>query len=786
MSGHAAPGNSGNQLADSAKAKWRVLLVEDNEDQVELVRRAFEVHGSHMELLVAQNLPLARRLIDSEPPDLILADVRLPGGNGLDLLRKEPKPDIPIIVMTSFGDEKMAVEAIKAGALDYLAKSPSAFADIPHVATRAIHAWKSDREREQAQQALREAEEREKIILDSIPTGLITTDLTSGRIVETNQAALRMIGHPEQQVLGTRTQRLLYPEPEVPDNCPSASPGGEDATLVTAVGEEVPVMRSSAYILLNDRPHRVDCITDITERKRNEEQTARLSAAVAETADAVVITDANRLVQYINPAFERITGYEPDDVLGKSIDLIQIDHAQEDTEELDLLTQELHGPVRKRLNSLRKNGSAYQAEAIVSPVHNDSGVIVNYVSVMRDVTRETALEAQLRQSQKMEAIGQLAGGVAHDFNNLLYVIINSAYFLQDSIGDDVEQRSDLEAIISAANRAAGLARQLLAFSKLQPLTPITADLNGLVTGLEKMLKRLLGEDMQILLNLSPEPCYAKVDRGQIEQVIVNLAVNARDAMAEGGRLTIRTSRTKLDLSMAARFLEPADMSAGRYVMITVSDNGTGIDPDFLPHIFEPFFTTKEKDRGTGLGLATVYGICKRHDGQIAVDSEVGIGTTFSIYLPEQDALALDVPGEESLKRNLPGGTETILLAEDDPHVRKLGERILSSLGYHVLSAENGERALSVASTYAGEIDLMLTDVVMPVMNGFVLSERIREIYPDIKVLFVSGYPADRFERNIDLERLTPMLAKPFRARELANTIRQLLDDPLSATTGDPS
>ena len=782
MLDHPRPEANATQPPSPVEAEWRVLLVEDNEDQVELVRRAFEVYDSHMELLVAPNLSVARELIASDPPDLILTDVRLPGGNGLELLHADPKPDIPVIVMTSFGDEKMAVEAIKAGALDYLAKSPGAFADMPHVAIRAIRAWRSNRERERAEQALREAEEREKIILDSIPTGLITTNLTSGLIVEANHAALRMVGLTREEVVGTNVRDRLFPEPEVPADSAATSTTAEDATLITAGGDHMPVMRSSAYVQFNDHLHRVDCITDITERKRNEEQTARLSAAVAETADAVVITDDQRIVQYVNPAFHRITGYEQDEVLNKSIDLLQLDQ-ESDSADMDLLSEEMHGPFRKRLNSLRKDGSAYQAEVIVSPVHNDSGVIVNYVSVIRDVTRETTLETQLRQSQKMEAIGQLAGGVAHDFNNLLYVIINSAYFLQETLGDDLQQKNDLEAIISAANRAAGLTRQLLAFSKLQPLTPVTADLNSLVTGLEKMLKRLLGEDMEIVLDICPEACYTKVDRGQIEQVIMNLAVNARDAMGEGGCLTIRTSRTTVDHSMAARFLEPADMSAGHFVKLSVSDTGTGIDPEYLPHIFEPFFTTKEKDKGTGLGLATVYGICKRHDGQIAIRSSLGVGTMISIYLPEQDADTVERRSEESLKRKLPGGTETILLAEDDSHVRKLGERILTSLGYKVLPAENGEQALALATTYGGPIQLMLTDVVMPAMNGFALSERIREIYPDIKVLFVSGYPADRFEKNIDLEKLNPMLAKPFRARELADSIRALLDQTDDTTTG---
>lgn len=775
MVGQTPPVPTGKRASAASRRHWRVLLVEDDDSQAELVRRAFELDPLGMDLIVAPTLREARRLIAEMAPDLIVTDVKLPGASGLDLLHDVPRPTAPIIVMTSYGDEKMAVEAIKAGALDYVAKSPAALADIPRVAGRAIREWRNSQDKECAERALREAEERERIILDSIPTGLITTDLTSGRIVQANRAALLMIGLDLDQVLDTPIRERVSPEPALLPDGHVVPVGDDDIFLTRADGTAIPVMRSSAHITLNDRPHRVDSIVDITDRKRTEEQTAMLGAAVTETADAVIITDADRLVQYVNPAFERITGYSANEVVGRSIDAFHSDQDTESDGEVDLMVHELNGPLRTPLSNLRKDGSPYQAEVVVSPIHNDAGVIVNYVSVMRDVTRETALEMQLRHSQKMEAIGQLAGGVAHDFNNLLYVIINSAYFLQDTVGDDPQQRADLEGIISAANRAAGLTRQLLTFSKRQPLTPVVTDLNGLVTGLEKMLLRLLGEDIQIVLDLDEEACSAKVDRGQIEQVIVNLAVNARDAMVGGGTLTIQTSRTTVDRTMLARFVEPADMSAGQYVMISVSDTGTGISAEHLPHVFEPFYTTKEPERGTGLGLATVYGICKRHGGQIALTSKVGVGTTIGICLPEHHMQTSDRPVEDDQHGQMPGGDETILLAEDDPYVRKLGVRILSTLGYNVIAAENGEQALAKALDYSDTPQLLLTDVVMPGMNGFVLSERIRELVPTVKVLFVSGYPSDRFDKNIDLSLLTPMLAKPYRPRQLAETIRAILD-----------
>jgi PAS domain S-box-containing protein len=756
----------------SKSTKRYVLLVEDDRGQAELVRRAFVDQNSDLNLSVARNLDDARTKIADKKPDLVITDVKLPGGSGLELLHELPGKNVPVVVMTGYGDERVAVEAIKAGALDYIAKSHETLADMPRIAARALREWQSIQAMERAQQALREAEQREKTILNSIHTGVITSMEESGCIIGANRAALDMMGCQLTELLGEKLSDILAHESastQMSQTAPTTL--GDDACLITADGRKIPVLRNSATFSLNGMACRVDSVVDITERKRREQETARLEAAVAQTADAVIIADAQRRIQFVNPAFRRITGYDPEEVLGTRLDLDP--QASPKTHEPD---DRIPEEQRRRLQRQRKDGTCYFAEATVSPVLNDEGRVVNYVSVMRDATRERKLETQLRQAQKMEAVGQLAGGVAHDFNNSLFVIIGAADFLKDHLPEDAPQRADLDSIIHAANHAAGLTRQLLTFSKRHPLTPVIADLNELVTGFQKMLRRLLPENVQIRFNLAAEPCYARVDTGQIEQVIVNLAVNACDAMPDGGLLTLETRPTTVGKDTMERFIEPADVSAGRYVALSVTDTGTGIEPQHLPHIFEPFYTTKAIEKGTGLGLATVYGICKRHKGQIAIDSAPGKGTTFTICVPEEPPAEYAAQPERHRRLSkLQRGSETVLLTEDEDVVRRLGVRILSSLGYKVVEAPNAAEALTKAKAHPSPIDLLISDVVMPGMSGVELAEHIKKICPNVKTLFISGYPADKFDGRKKPHESAPLLMKPFGPPQLAEKVRLLLD-----------
>jgi nitrogen-specific signal transduction histidine kinase len=399
---------------------------------------------------------------------------------------------------------------------------------------------------------------------------------------------------------------------------------------------------------------------------------------------------------------------------------------------------------------------------------------VEYFNVLvEDITERKLLEAQLRQAQKMEAVGRLAGGIAHDFNNLLTAITGYADLALSDLREGDPMRQDMEEILRAAHRAAELTRQLLAFSRQQVLAPRVLDLNEVVQSVDKMLRRLVGEDVELLSVLAPGLGHVKADPGQLEQVIVNLAVNARDAMPTGGKLTIETADAEL---AETRVRDLAAVPAGRYVMLAITDSGTGMDEETKARIFEPFFTTKEQGKGTGLGLATVYGIVKQSGGFIWLYSEPGHGTTFKIYLPRvegaADALAPPVGTVE-----VPRGTETVLIVEDEEAVRALAKTALTRKGYRVLEAANGGEALLRCESEQAPIHLLVTDVVMPGLGGADLAQRLAPLRPDMKVLFISGYADRAAARHGTIQPGAAYLEKPFSLEALARKVREVLDRP---------
>jgi len=509
---------------------------------------------------------------------------------------------------------------------------------------------------------------------------------------------------------------------------------------------------------------------DVTDRRRAEEQHARLSRVVEQATDSIIITDPQGTIIYVNPAFESISGYSRAEAVGQNPRMLKSGH-QDPAFYRRMWDTLARGEVWKgRMVNRRKDGTLFQEDATIGPVRDVSGRLVNYVAVKRDVTNEMRLERRLMQAQKMEAVGRLAGGVAHDFNNLLGVITGYGEITRRKLRDDDPLAAKVDQILKAAERAAGLTRQLLAFSRQQILQPRIVDLNGLVADMEKMLRRLIGEDVQLETSLDPDLGSIKADPGQIEQVLMNLAVNARDAMPDGGRLTIETRNTELGPDDVAR---RPPTRAGLYVMLAVTDSGMGMDAETQSHLFEPFFTTKETGKGTGLGLSTVYGIVKQSEGYVWCYSEIGVGTTFKIYLPRVDEEAS--PRRKPTAAGPAGGSETVLLIEDDASLRDLLCETLEGAGYTVLVADGGAKALQIADEYGGAIHLIVTDVIMPGLTGRQAAEKIKDAHSEVEIFFISGYTNEVIAKHGVLEPRARFLSKPFTPDDLLRKIRDVLD-----------
>jgi len=513
----------------------------------------------------------------------------------------------------------------------------------------------------------------------------------------------------------------------------------------------------------------IGTITDITRRKQTEEEFLRLSTAIEQSAEMVVITDADGTIRYVNPAFERVTGYTRKEVIGRTPRILKSGKHEE------AFYRELWRTIASgrtwqgHIVNNKKDGTSYEEDATILPVRNVSGRIVNYVKVGRDVTRQMILEEQLRQSQKMETIGSLTGGIAHDFNNFLTVIIGYTELLQRSLNSEGPLLRLVGEILKAATQASELTNRLLTFSRKATVAPRVMNLNTIVNDVEHMLRGIIGEDVTLKITLEPELWNVRVGSGQIEQIIFNLATNARDAMPDGGLLTIGTKNVAFNQASAQQH---GDVRPGNYVMVSVSDTGIGMDEQTKARIFEPFFSTKGEE-GTGLGLATVYGIVQQHGGTIQCSSELRKGTTFRIYLP-----AVDAPveaGSVHQSRETSKGKETILVVEDSPGILTMVTQVLEQQGYTVLQAATGKKAIELVGQHSGPIHLLLTDLVLPDMDGREVADRLAQTIPETRVLFTSGHANDVIARHSLSCPSVGFIKKPYRMGDLLPAIRECLD-----------
>jgi PAS domain S-box-containing protein len=605
-----------------------------------------------------------------------------------------------------------------------------------------------------------------------------------GRYLMINSAGGRFLGRRTEDVIGRNDVELFNPEEgrKIMERDREVMRSGSMQTY-----EEGATSGGVARTYLSNKgPFRdpngevvglLGICRDITDRKDVEEEIykseQRLRGHVEHTPLAVIEWDLEFRVVSWNPAAERIFGYSRAEAIGQhgSFTVPAQFHEHVDRVWEDLLAQ--RGGARSTNDNITKDGRTISCEWYNTPLVDDSGRVLGVASLVQDVTERVVLEDRLRQSQKMEAVGRLAGGVAHDFNNLLTVILGYTQLLIDGLPAGSRLAEGTGQIKSAADRAAGITRQLLAFSRKQVRSPRLIDLNNVMLNLDTMLRRLIGEDIEVLTVPAVDLGTARADPGQIEQVLMNLALNARDAMPNGGKLTLETSNIQLDDAYAR---EHQPVEPGRYVMLAVSDTGIGMSAETLAHIFEPFYTTKEPGKGTGLGLSTVYGVVKASGGYIWVYSELGQGTTFKIYLPRVDQVAQPLTAE-SRPSGVQRGTETILLVEDDPQLNQLASSVLAHCGYKVLAAANPEEGLAVCRTHPHEIHLLVTDVVMPKMNGRQLAEQVAQIRPSVKLLYVSGYTSNAIVHYGVLDAGLWFLPKPFSLAALVAKVREVLDAP---------
>ncbi len=513
------------------------------------------------------------------------------------------------------------------------------------------------------------------------------------------------------------------------------------------------------------------------------EQREWLRVTLTSIGDAVIATDSEGLITFLNPVAASLTGWNAEEAMGQPLtSVFQVVNEKTGKPQEEIVARVLregHAVGLANHSALvNKEGRTVPIEDSAAPILAATGQVIGVVLVFHDVSEQRRaeeekehLQAQLNQAQKMEAVGRLAGGVAHDFNNQLGIILGKAQMAIMKLGPQGPVSRELDEIVKASRRSADLVRQLLAFARKQTVTPRVSNLNDIVEGTFKMLRRLIGENIDLAWKPGPHVWTVKVDPSQVDQVLANLAVNARDAINGVGKVTIETSNVVLDEAYCS---DHQGAVPGEFVLLSVTDNGTGMVPEVLEHLFEPFFTTKEVGKGTGLGLSSVYGIVKQNNGFIDVQSEPGRGTAFKIYLPRFEPHPTETEVEEK-REALKRGTETVLIVEDEPAILRIGKAMLESLGYSVLAAKSPQEAIRLAREHAGEIDLLLTDVVMPEMDGRALVGKLKSLYPSLRCLYMSGYTANVIAHHGVLDEGLNFIQKPFSMRDLAPKVRQALD-----------
>ena len=763
----------------------RILILDDSPEDAALIVRQLEPEFSTSYERVETAESLAEAL-DKGGWDLVVSDYLMPRISGLAALQllQQRQLDIPFIMISGQRGEDIAVEAMRAGAHDYLLKGdlsrlvPAIKRELSEAAVR--------RERFLAEDALTATDARFQSLVEQSLVGIFM--LQDDIFTYVNPKFGQIFGYRQDELTRSKTLLdLVARDDQIRVITQFLRPLQEESWSLhfyfrgrRSDSATIELEVNGTRTQLNGKPAVIGSLLDITERKRAEEQLSKLWQAVEQSPVSVVITDLRGRIEYINPRVTEVSGYSEAELVGQNPRILK--SGAMDREFYQNLWQtissgrEWHG----ELHNKKKSGELFWESGSISAVKNSEGRITHFVAVKEDVTERKQSFDQLRQVQKMEAIGQLAGGIAHDFNNLLTIINGYSTLLIRGLENGSPMRKEAEQILRAGERAADLTRQLLSFSRRQILEPKVLNINIQVQSVEKMLRRLIGEHIELVTHLSGDIGFIKIDPGQVEQIIMNLVVNARDASETGGEITIETGNCDLDEIFTMQ--HPGSVP-GSYVMIAVRDRGFGMTDEVKRRLFEPFFTTKEMGRGTGLGLATVYGIVKQSGGYIDVISEPEQGASFNIYLPRvyqpADALKRQA-AEEPLQ-----GSQTILVVEDEPGVLNLVVHTLRKRGFSVLETTDPEQGVILFEEHLDEIDMLLTDVVMPFMSGPALAELLIGKKAQLKVLFMSGHTDNKVSFEKILEQGVPFLPKPFTSDTLIRKVSETLAGAQAQREAEP-
>lgn len=728
-------------------------------------------------------------LVDGTPFAVGCVDIRMPPGwDGMEtaLRIRQVDPDIELVIITAFSDRSRSEIVQTVGSPDKLLflRKPFDPEELRQIALALTEKWNIARQEDAHKREL-------EAVLAATPAAIFTVD-SNHTILSWNTAAERITGYSASEVIGSpcifsKTGGEHFCEPCFM-NLSTTSPKGTEIVLQNKKGEERIVSKGLSYIFEDDgnAVKAVESFWDITDLKNAEkalqQSESRFRALVETSSDWVWEVDIDGRLTYCSPICKAMYAFNPEELYGKYI--FEAFQPPNETQDFKLFF-ELCVKEKKEFKNfehrcIRKDGQIIHIESSGVPFFDDNNEVLGFRGIDRDITerkkeeeKRAFLEEQFRQSQRMEALGTLAGGIAHDFNNVLTPIIGNAQLGLHTLDQQSPLYESFQSIHDGAKKAANLVRQILAFSRKQLIIPKPLNFNEIINDFGKMLRRLIREDIELQFDLGEDLWNINADPSQMEQILVNLVVNARDAISKNGRIIIRTRNTEI-LGKEKHDVN-RNVLKGSYVELIVSDNGCGIDPATLSKIFDPFYTTKEVGKGTGLGLSTVYGIVSQHKGNICVDTAPGQGTTFHIFFKKTEKKS-ETDNEEQPTSLIKGGDEVILLVEDNKDVRTIILSALQHYGYKVIEADSGTEALSITNNLAEKIDILITDIVMPGMGGKDLAEALRSKHPTMPIIFMSGHPQDTFSLDFINHEHVAFMQKPFNPQEISLKVRQMLDE----------